>query len=102
MANAITPQEAIKSKVRSIPEEVLEAFNELIVENLSSGRSTVMQDDVISRIREKMHWDVTRQQIFDKGWLDVEDVFREAGWLVEYDKPGYCEDYSASFKFMVR
>ena len=33
------------------------------------------------------------------GWLDVEGIYRKAGWDVEYDSPGYCEDYPATFKF---
>jgi hypothetical protein len=31
--------------------------------------------------------------------MDVEDVYQKAGWEVEFDKPGYNEDYEANFKF---
>lgn len=41
----------------------------------------------------------SRQFIFDKHWLDIEDTYRKAGWNVEYDKPGYCENYDAYFVF---
>jgi hypothetical protein len=41
----------------------------------------------------------TRQQVFDNNWLDVEDIFRKAGWKVNYEKPAYNESYPASFKF---
>jgi len=42
---------------------------------------------------------LNRAEIFDKGWLNVEEVYRAAGWAVEYDKPGFNESYSATFTF---
>lgn len=80
-----------------IPEEVFEAFNELITEK----RGHVMQDDVVDRILSKMP-DVTRDQLFERGWLDVEEAYRRKGWTVEYDKPGFNESYRASFTFAPR
>ena len=40
-----------------------------------------------------------RKEIYDKNWLDVEDVYESAGWKVEYDKPGYNENYEPTFTF---
>lgn len=57
-----------------------------------------MQDAVIKRILIKLP-NVTQAQIFDNGWLDVEELYREAGWAVEYDKPGHGETYPARFEF---
>lgn len=45
---------------------------------------------------------VTRRQIFERHWLDVEDAYREAGWGVTYEKPSYNEDGMASFVFVSR
>jgi hypothetical protein len=33
--------------------------------------------------------------------LDIEPIYREAGWIVEYDKPAYCENYDANFTFTI-
>lgn len=38
-------------------------------------------------------------EVFKKGWLNVEYLFRAAGWEVQYDKPGYNETYEAYFTF---
>lgn len=46
--------------------------------------------------------DVTREQIYENRWLDIEDSYRAVGWHVEYDKPGYCESYEATFTFKRR
>lgn len=37
--------------------------------------------------------------MLDREHLDVEDVYRAAGWEVTYDKPGYNETYDATFTF---
>lgn len=93
----IKPNEVAEAKVNSIPDEVFEAFNELITENFSNGRAVVQQEDVAKRIRVKMGRKA--DGMFDKGWLDVEGVYEKAGWRVTYDKPGYNEDYEANFTF---
>jgi hypothetical protein len=92
MTKPITPDEAESGK--HIPDEVFEAFNELIAE----GDGDVLQKDVVLRILAKIP-DTTREQIFKKGWLNVEPAYRKAGWKVTYDKPGYCETYEANFTF---
>jgi len=78
---------------REFPDEVIEAFNELIVE----GAGRVVQREVVDRIVSKMC--VTDGEIFEKGWLNVEETYRKAGWDVVYDKPGFNETYRAFFMF---
>ena len=95
---AITPAQARKQKKFVIPDFVLQAFNELIVKNLQNGSSRFVQDEVVRRIKE----DLEDEAEFDYDWLDVEPVYEEAGWKVEYDKPGYNETYPASFTFRAR
>lgn len=97
MVKPISPSEVIDKKKETIPNEVIEAFNELIAENFDGHSSHVEQNEVISLIVNKLS--IAREYIFKKHWLDVEDIFREAGWEVEYDKPGYNESYSAYFIF---
>ena len=42
-----------------------------------------------------------RALIFKKGWLNVEEMYREAGWQVTYDRPAYNETGYAYFYFKV-
>ena len=97
----ITPKEVVGKKQEVLPDGVIEAFNELIAENWKGSEATFLQKKVITRIHKKIKR-VTGDQICDRGWLDVEDVFRKAGWDVEYDSPGYNETYHASFTFKKR
>jgi hypothetical protein len=79
-----------------IPDEVIEVFNEMIVEGYSGTSAHIIQDDVVKRLTDR-GMDV--HDIFTKRWLDVEETYRQAGWDVEYDKPAYNESYRAFFIF---
>jgi hypothetical protein len=96
MVKPFTPDEAIANRRKFIPDEVIEAVNEMLAEKVSgSGRATLLQRDIIKRVEEKMG----QRGIIDMKWMDFEPVYREAGWEVKYDKPGYNETYPASFEF---
>lgn len=97
MVKPITPDNVVELKKTVFPDQVFEAFNEMIARNYLDGKATVKQDDVVDLICEKMN--VTSNRIFDNNWLDVEDIYRTAGWKVNYDKPAYCESYPAYFEF---
>lgn len=95
----IRPEEANAEKLQDIPDAVFEVFNKQIIRNLSSGgRRAVVYQDVVLELLEEGH-DLDRDVVFDNGWLDVEPLYREAGWKVEYDKPAYNENYRAHFVF---
>ena len=96
----ITPKEVVGKKQKALPDEVIEAFNELIAENWNGSDASFLQKKVIKKIQQKVGAGVVSgQDICDKGWLDVESVFKKAGWNVEYDGPGFNETYAASFTF---
>lgn len=100
MVEAIKPKEIALAKSRYFPDFVLQAFNELIAEKFTNGSATVKQCDVIARmVKLAASEEVSRNTIFANGWLNVEEIYREAGWKVVYDKPGYNESYDANFKF---
>jgi hypothetical protein len=85
---AIKPSEVIQyKKEKVIPEYVLDAFNFLIAKNFGSNSSRFTQDSVVEEILKKSPEGVTKEYLFDNHFLDIEDIYRDAGWRVEYDKP---------------
>ena len=96
----ITPSDIASSRLQTIPPEVIEAFNEEIAKRATSGgqRAVILQKNVLERILSKLP-ETPRSEIFSNCWLDVEPIFEKAGWTVSYDKPGYCESYSANWTF---
>jgi hypothetical protein len=94
----ISPDEVVETKVATIPPEVFDVWNALIAKKWASGgRATIMQSEIVKELCEVLK--VERNKIFEMHWLDVEDAYRAQGWNVEYDRPGYCETYEASFIF---
>ena len=93
MTSPIRPEDIVKT----VPDEVIQVFNEMISEAWDGNSATLKQNDVAPRIADRM--ECSRAHVFKKGWLDIESLFRDAGWEVEYDKPGYNESYGAAFTF---
>jgi hypothetical protein len=97
----ITPDQVHEVRKKTIPSFVLQAFNELIVENMqANGISKVYQEDAICRMLKIEKEIVDSNQIFNMGWLNIECIYQDAGWKVEYDKPAYNETYRAFFTFI--
>tara|TARA_R110000851_G_scaffold16580_1_gene53902 strand:- start:4 stop:300 length:297 start_codon:yes stop_codon:yes gene_type:complete len=96
MTQPIKPEE-VKATTAHIPDYVIKSFNELIGENWNGSSAKFTQDEVIERVVSKH--DISSDEIFMKGYLNVEPAYRELGWKVFYDKPTYCETYKATFKF---
>jgi len=98
MANtaAIRPEEVIQARKESMPDEVIQIFNELITQKFDGHRAIVHQGAVVKKLGELGYGS---SEVFRMGWLDVEDIYRQQGWNVVYDKPGYNESYEAYFKF---
>lgn len=96
MTEPIKPSEVTRALV-DVPDFVIESFNELIQEEWNGSASKFTQDEVIEKIVSRGN--ITRYEIFEKGYLNVENFYRGAGWKVFYDKPAYSETYKAIFKF---
>jgi hypothetical protein len=87
----MTPSEVRSKKLESIPDEVIAAMNELLCENVKVnaplGVVYVSQSDFVLRIietYEKNNKAIDRDEIFGNGWLDIEPIFVNAGWEVNY------------------
>lgn len=96
----ITPAEVAAQRVTDLPPEVIEEWNKAIAEKFDGRTAVIGQIDMVGRLAERMK--VERIKVFAECWLNVEHVFRAAGWSVEYDKPGYNETYEPTFTFRVR
>lgn len=99
MVKPISPDEIAATKVAVFPDGVIEAFNELIAEKFVNTSATVLQKDAVARIIAKMGGDCDEQKILDRGWLNVEEIYRGQGWTVRYEKPDYTESFPSSFTF---
>lgn len=100
----ITPKEAMVDLHKKIPEEVIAAFNEMIKNNLVEKVASFTMYEVKALISDKLRLNnkfIGDDHIYKCHWLDVEEIYRQRGWIVEFDKPAYNETYHAKFIFKV-
>jgi hypothetical protein len=98
---AFSPQDVLNAKTGVIPAEVIETINQLLAERFDGNPCYIKQDEVVERASSSMK-DVSRNDFFDKGWLNFESLYEKQGWRVDYDKPAYNENYSAFWRFEPR
>lgn len=94
MQRPITPDEATIQQGVAIPDTVIKVFNEAIVENLVDGEAVVKQDEVVARLVDQEGF--LRRDIFLRGYLNVEGIFKQAGWDVRYEKKSYTDVNNSS------
>jgi hypothetical protein len=100
----ITPQEVEEARKNDIPSFVIEAVNKLLKKKWDGKKAIITQEEIISEMKPSNVLGLEngarfRSAVFSNHWLDFEDLYRESGWKVEYDKPSYSESYKAYFKF---
>lgn len=83
---------------KDIPESVFDCFNELINKHFDGHSAVVPQQEVVALHKAK-NGDKILEYKFQYSWLDVENDYRDAGWDVQYEKPGYNEPGDAYFTF---
>lgn len=92
----ISPKDIAAAKAVVIPPFVFDCFNKCIAEKFCDGQATVLTHVVCTLIKAEC----TKHNIpFQIEFLNVEEVYKEQGWKVVYDKPAYCESYDAYFVF---
>lgn len=99
MVKPLAPADVVSAQVELFPDFVIETWNKAIAKNWSGTQSRIEQEDMILELIAKSPAPIDRRDVFARHWLDIEDVYRAEGWVVEYDKPPYNESYKAYFVF---
>lgn len=97
MVAPITPKQADSARKSKIPNEVIEIFNRQIASAWDGRVATVKQDHVVTSVANQLR--MSRNEVFEKGYLDIESIYGKAGWVVRYNKPGIGETFDAYFEF---
>lgn len=103
--NPIKPSEVVERKLAAIPNEMIQAVNECIVEHWNGDEVSFTQDEIIERyftIIDEPNTQSNREKLFGKHYLNFEPIFEKSGWNVYYDRPAYDETYPARFTFTVK
>jgi hypothetical protein len=95
MSKPLTPAEAVEQSPE-IPDEIIDIVNDLIQENLHDGWARFRQDEILERLPSCFDVD----EVFKNRWLDFESLYRQVGWKVTYESPGWNESDAATFTFV--
>ncbi|SRR6266581_4402026 len=102
----ISPDQIAVEKRKHVPDAVIEVWNKLIAEKFSNGSALIYLEEAVKALENiatepgvDSPVTVSRCHIYGSGWLDIEPIYREAGWIVDFDKPGFNETYKATYFF---
>lgn len=104
MTKPFSPDDALAAKSGIVPPEIVAAVNYFLSVRYTVGKSvTIFVGELKRKAADIMEQNGTRVDPLvdwaDEGWLDFEPLFREAGWSVAVDIPGYCENYELFWTF---
>ena len=81
-----------------IPDAVIVIFNNFIRENWNGYRSSFALRKIADAIRYDMGLP-DDEDIAGKGWLDIEPLYKNAGWIVRFHSPDPGESFPSYFSF---
>ena len=96
MTKPISPGDMAGLEGTFVPDEVIEATNQLIAEKWNGYSATILMSELCERARTIMQ---IPNRNFKSKELDIKYVFRKAGWDVEFNRPGFNEAYAANWVF---
>lgn len=91
----ISPDE-VKDKKFEIPGDVIEVVNAMIDKNWTGRSSTIAVTSLVAHLCNKFN--ISSTEVLQRGYLDFEEEYRAAGWIVESQKPP--EDCSTEAHFV--
>jgi acyl carrier protein phosphodiesterase len=95
----IKPNEIQKIKNSKIPEWIINIVNEMLIEKWDGREARFTLKEVMNAVMAVAPEGMTREHIYNNHWMDFEDLYRQEGWKVEFDKAAYNEDYDDFYRF---
>ena len=101
MIKPISPADVKEARLKDVLPKIIEIFNEQIVEKFDGYKSLIRLNDVANIITAQTS--IPRAELFDKKLLDIEDYYRDAGWIVEFEKSQRGEyDFPSYYLFKIK
>jgi hypothetical protein len=92
----VSPSAVLQLQRDSIPKQVFEAYNELIIKNFDGNQSIVTKAELESQISNKLG--CASLVVENKGYLNVKHFYVSAGWNVTVLSGLNVEEESLVFK----
>jgi hypothetical protein len=102
----IKPEEILDKKIATIPDDMIQAVNELIAKNWNGSDATIKKEELlinffkISGLKDDR---ANRENLYNAHALDFEFAYRKEGWSVTYDSPTYGDsDFEPYYTFKIK
>ena len=97
----ISPDDINEGKLTHLPDSILEALNKLITQEFNGRIATIKQEKIVEvfMLAGANGAPLTRNDIFEKGYLNFVPLYRASGWKIDIDRPGYNESYDTVYTF---
>lgn len=96
-AQPITPDEVLKVKAETLPEEVFIAVNGLIAERLHGQYAKFSVKALVKRMTEL---GLEEEEINKRNWNRIGSIYQNAGWDVSFRSPGLDDnDFDPYYSF---
>lgn len=96
----IKPNDIMDNLEDIIHPDVIRAVNEILKDKYRGSRITFTLKEI--KAKAISYGNISDKEIDEKKWLDFESIYRKAGWVVNYDRPGWDENYDSFFEFSVK
>lgn len=94
--DALTPQQVLDERARTIMPSVVKVVNALLVSKMGKRGVTLGIDTIVDAITTETG--ISKETAYADGWLDFEYIFERNGWKVVYDSD--CRIYTFTPKEM--
>lgn len=96
----LTPEQVIKTASESIPSDVIEVVNSLLVAKsapyLSKQNITIRKREITDAYTEKVGPNGLE---FKLQWLNFEKLYEQHGWKVVYEGPSIGDSFQPFYRF---
>ena len=90
----LSPDEVKNS---GFPDSIIKIVNDAIKKNFKRGKAILYQDSLAATV--SCFLGISVINIFDNGYMDFEQLYRDQGWNVKYESPDRDETWKAHFVF---
>lgn len=98
--SVLGPNEMIEQWQMALPNEVIEAFNEMLVRHFNGTTAKILEKDLLAEIKKK---GIPQHQVREQQWLkQTQELYKEQGWKVAHKTPGWDDDFHSYFYFELK
>ena len=91
----ISPKDVVSYKEKVTPSIIIKTFNEVIAKAWNGSQAIIYPQEILTLIQPFL----SNEELEDLNLGGVITIYKEKGWDIEVDRPGYNENYRTKYTF---